>query len=89
MLATVFGQALLSLGRHQRQLLSWLVGTVVLVAVTAVPGGIATRVELAYLAGAAVSAAAMLWALARSLAAPVSTAVEPGATMAARQSSEV
>ncbi|MEE1784434.1 hypothetical protein PUR71_16215 [Streptomyces sp. SP17BM10] len=89
MLATVFGQALLSLGRHQRQLLSWLAGTVVLVAVTAVPGAIATRVELAYLAGAAVSAAAMLWALARSLTAPAAVAAEPGATMAARQSSEV
>lgn len=89
MLATVFGQALLSLGRHQRQLLSWLVGSAVLVAVTLVPGNIATRVELAYLAGAAVSAAAMLWALARSLSAPARPVAEHRAPMAAHQSSEV
>ncbi|MGW4894262.1 hypothetical protein ACWEQL_18615 [Kitasatospora sp. NPDC004240] len=89
MLATVFGQALLSLGRHQRQLLGWLAGTVVLVAVTMAPGGIASRVELAYLAGAGVSAAAMLWALARSLAAPATAVAEPRAPLAARHSSEV
>ncbi|MET9396705.1 hypothetical protein [Kitasatospora sp. NPDC002965] len=89
MLATVFGQALLSLGRHQRQLLAWLAGTAVLVAVTLSPGEIATRVELGYLAGAAVSAAAMLWALARSLSAPVVPSARERATPAARQSSEV
>ncbi|MEU1419280.1 MULTISPECIES: hypothetical protein [unclassified Kitasatospora] len=89
MLATVFGQALLALGRHQRQLLSWLAGSVVLVAVTLVPGAIATRVELAYLAGAAVSAAAMLWALARSLSAPARPVAEHRAPLAAHQSSEV
>ncbi|MEV0532229.1 hypothetical protein [Kitasatospora sp. NPDC050463] len=89
MLATVFGQALLSLGRHQRQLLSWLAGSAVLVAVTLVPGGIATRVELAYLAGAAVSAAAMLWALARSLSAPARPVAEHRAPLATHQSSEV
>ncbi|MFE2726631.1 lipopolysaccharide biosynthesis protein [Kitasatospora sp. NPDC059327] len=88
MLATVFGQALLSLGRHQRQLLSWLAGSAVLVAVTLVPGDIATRVELAYLAGAAVSAAAMLWALARSLSAPARPVAEHRAPLAAHQSSE-
>ncbi|MGV9265383.1 lipopolysaccharide biosynthesis protein [Kitasatospora sp. NPDC003701] len=89
MLATVFGQALLSLGRHQRQLLSWLAGSAVLVAVTLAPGDIATRVELAYLAGAAVSAAAMLWALARSLSAPARPEADHRAPMAAHQSSEV
>lgn len=67
MLATVFGQALLSLGRHQRQLFSWLLGTVLMVVVTLVPGDIATRVEVGYLVGAAASAAAMLWSLFRSL----------------------
>ncbi|WP_405017839.1 hypothetical protein OHV05_13325 [Kitasatospora sp. NBC_00070] len=67
MLATVFGQALMSLGRHHRQLFSWLAGTAVMAAVTLVPGDIATRVEVGYLAGAAVSAAAMLWSLFRSL----------------------
>ncbi|GHH68348.1 hypothetical protein GCM10018781_24970 [Kitasatospora indigofera] len=67
MLATVFGQALMALGRHHRQLFSWLAGTVVMVAVTLMPGDIATRVEVGYLAGAAVSAAAMLWSLFRSL----------------------
>ncbi|MFD9591532.1 lipopolysaccharide biosynthesis protein [Kitasatospora sp. NPDC059973] len=89
MLATVFGQALLALGRHQRQLFSWLAGSVVLVAVTLVPGDIATRVELAYLAGASVSAAAMLWALARSLSAPARPVAEHRAPLAAHQSSEV
>ncbi|MFJ9947017.1 hypothetical protein [Kitasatospora sp. NPDC091207] len=89
MLATVFGQALLSLGRHQRQLLSWLAGSVVLVVVTLLPGDIATRVELAYLAGAAVSAAAMLWALARSMSAPARPVAEHRAPLAAHQSSEV
>ncbi|MFD0272445.1 lipopolysaccharide biosynthesis protein [Kitasatospora sp. NPDC127111] len=89
MLATVFGQALLSLGRHQRQLLSWLAGSAVLVVVTLAPGGIAARVELAYLAGAAVSAAAMLWALARSMAAPADSVADERAPVATRQSSEV
>ncbi|MFB7472179.1 hypothetical protein [Kitasatospora sp. NPDC056184] len=84
MLATVFGQALLSLGRHQRQLFAWLAGTAVLVAVVLVPGDIATRAELSYLAGAGVSAAAMLWALARSMAAPAAAVAEQRAPLAAR-----
>ncbi|WP_371497568.1 hypothetical protein OG871_16605 [Kitasatospora sp. NBC_00374] len=67
MLATVFGQALMSLGRHRHQLLSWVAGTVVLVVVTLLPGAVGTRAELGYLAGAAVSAAGMLWSLFRSL----------------------
>ncbi|MFB6891232.1 hypothetical protein ACFCX4_18220 [Kitasatospora sp. NPDC056327] len=84
MLATVFGQALLSLGRHRRQLVSWAAGTAVLVAVVLLPGDIATRAELAYLAGAGVSAAAMLWALARSMAAPAPAVAEQRAPLAAR-----
>ncbi|MFG2818809.1 lipopolysaccharide biosynthesis protein [Kitasatospora sp. NPDC048365] len=75
MLATVFGQALLSLGRHQQQLLSWLAGTAVLVLVTLGPGDVGTRAELGYLAGAAVSAAGMLWSLFRSLPAGRPSAV--------------
>lgn len=76
MLATVFGQALLALGRHRRQLFCWLAGTAVLVGVTLIPGAIGTRVELAYLAGAAVSATGMLWLLFRSLPAAAQPAAE-------------
>ncbi|ROR43892.1 hypothetical protein [Kitasatospora cineracea] len=67
MLATVFGQALLSVGRHRQQLFSWLAGTIVLAAVTLLPGQVAPRAEFGYLAGAAISAAGMLWSLVRSL----------------------
>jgi O-antigen/teichoic acid export membrane protein len=47
MLAMVLGQALMAMNRHRFQLFGWLVGTAVLIAVTLVPGDVATRVELA------------------------------------------
>ncbi|MFI6445571.1 hypothetical protein [Kitasatospora sp. NPDC050543] len=66
-LATVFGQALMSLEQHRRQLFGWALGSVALVCVTLAPGDIGTRAELGYLVGSAVSAAVMLWSLYRSL----------------------
>ncbi|MFJ5922100.1 lipopolysaccharide biosynthesis protein [Kitasatospora sp. NPDC092948] len=69
MLATVLGQALMSLDRHRSQFAAWLAGTAALVAVTLLPGPDAgTRAELGYLFGSLVSAAGMLWLLFRSLA---------------------
>ncbi|MGC9437802.1 lipopolysaccharide biosynthesis protein [Streptomyces sp. WG5] len=51
MLAMVLGQALLTSGGARMQLVAWIVGTVVLVAVTLSPLELRTRVELAYAAG--------------------------------------
>ncbi|MFH8972637.1 lipopolysaccharide biosynthesis protein [Streptomyces sp. NPDC017890] len=51
MLAMVLGQALLTSGGARMQLMAWIVGTVVLVAVTLSPLELRTRVELAYAAG--------------------------------------
>ncbi|MGC9501598.1 lipopolysaccharide biosynthesis protein [Streptomyces sp. WG7] len=51
MLAMVLGQALLTSGGARMQLMAWVVGTVVLVAVTLSPLELRTRVELAYAAG--------------------------------------
>ncbi|BBA97397.1 hypothetical protein RVR_3116 [Actinacidiphila reveromycinica] len=56
MLASVLGQALQTTGGHGRQLLSWAVGTAALLAVTASPLPIRDRVEIAYAAGAAITA---------------------------------
>jgi hypothetical protein len=55
--ALVLGQGVLARGRHRDQTIAWVVGTVVLVGVTLVPGGITTRVELGYALGAAATAA--------------------------------
>ncbi|MEH0544341.1 hypothetical protein QA802_14990 [Streptomyces sp. B21-105] len=51
MLAMVLGQALLTSGGARMQLMSWIVGTVVLVAVTLSSLPLRTRVEVAYAAG--------------------------------------
>ncbi len=48
MLAMVFGQGAMALSHHRDQLLAWIAGTVVLVAVTLVPGEVRVRVEVAY-----------------------------------------
>ena len=48
MLAMVVGQAAMALSRHRDQLLAWIAGAAVLVAVTAVPGEVKLRVEVAY-----------------------------------------
>jgi O-antigen/teichoic acid export membrane protein len=76
--AMVLGQGVLALGRHRAQALAWVAGTVALVAVTLIPGGIAQRVELAYAIGSVVVAAAMAWVLARTTAA--NTRAEMAAT---------
>ena len=60
MLAMVLGQALMAVHRHRAQMTAWVIGTVVLLGVTAVPGGTATRVELSYFLGSLVTSAAML-----------------------------
>ncbi|MGW2373983.1 MULTISPECIES: hypothetical protein [Kitasatospora] len=82
-LATVFGQALMSSAQHRRQLVGWTAGSVALVAVALAPGAVGLRAEFAYLAGSLVSAALMLWSLYRAFpsrpaAAPADrTAAEP------------
>ncbi|MEU2625678.1 hypothetical protein [Kitasatospora sp. NPDC007106] len=63
MLAMLLGQALMVLDRHRFQLLGWVLGTACLVGVTLLPGPIATRTELAYFAGSAVTCLGMLAAL--------------------------
>jgi O-antigen/teichoic acid export membrane protein len=50
MLALVLGQGALALNRHRDQLLSWVVGGVVLAVVTFLPGEVSLRVEFAYAA---------------------------------------
>ena len=65
-LATVFGQALMSSAQHRRQLVGWTAGSVALVAVALAPGDVGLRAELAYLAGSLVSAVLMLWSLYRA-----------------------
>jgi O-antigen/teichoic acid export membrane protein len=57
MLASVLGQALQTTGGHRRQLLAWTAGTAALLAVTFSPIPIRDRVETAYAAGAAITAA--------------------------------
>jgi O-antigen/teichoic acid export membrane protein len=51
MIATVLGQAVVARGWHAGQAVGWLVGTVVLVAVTLGPGDVRLRVELAFAIG--------------------------------------
>lgn len=67
MLAMVFGQAAMTLGRHRLQLAAWALGTAVLVGVTLVPGAIRVRVEVAYAAGSLAVVIALLFFLAAAL----------------------
>ena len=60
MLAMVLGQALMAVRRHRAQLVGWVLGTVVLFGVIAVPGDVATRVELSYFLGTLATAVSML-----------------------------
>ena len=60
MLAMVLGQALMAERRHRSQMYCWVLGTAVLLGVTAVPGDVATRVELSYFFGTLATSAAML-----------------------------
>lgn len=48
MLAMVLGQGAMALSRHHDQLFAWIAGVVVLGAVTAIPGEVRLRVEMAY-----------------------------------------
>jgi O-antigen/teichoic acid export membrane protein len=48
MLAMVLGQGAMALSHHRDQLFAWIAGAVVLAAVTAVPGEVRLRVEVAY-----------------------------------------
>jgi O-antigen/teichoic acid export membrane protein len=59
MLAMVLGQGAMAMSRHRDQLLAWLAGTVVLVAVTLGPGDVRLRVEVAYALSSLTVAAAL------------------------------
>jgi O-antigen/teichoic acid export membrane protein len=48
MLAMVLGQGAMALSHHRDLLFAWIAGTVVLAAITAVPGEVRLRVEIAY-----------------------------------------
>ncbi|MFD8631488.1 lipopolysaccharide biosynthesis protein [Streptomyces sp. NPDC059533] len=75
MLAMVLGQAQMVLHKHRAQLVCWVLGTVVLIGITVVPGDIALRVGLAYAIGSLATAGTMLLtlrgAVPRRTAAPV------------------
>ncbi|MGK4581322.1 hypothetical protein [Kitasatospora sp. HPMI-4] len=69
--AMVLGQGLIVLHRHRVQLACWVLGTAALVAVTLLPGRLATLVCLAYAAGTVSTVAGMLLGLRRRPGAPV------------------
>jgi O-antigen/teichoic acid export membrane protein len=48
MLAMVLGQSAMALSRHRDQLLGWMTGALVLVAITLGPGEVKRRVEVGY-----------------------------------------
>jgi O-antigen/teichoic acid export membrane protein len=60
MLAMVIGQALMAVRLHRQQMLAWLLGTAVLVAVTLMPGAVVLRIELGYALGSLTTALCML-----------------------------
>lgn len=57
--ALVLGQGVLAQGRHRDQAVAWTVGSVVLIALTLLPGDVIWRVELAFV-GSSVCVAAVL-----------------------------
>ncbi|WP_128979773.1 hypothetical protein [Streptomyces roseicoloratus] len=59
MMAMVLGQALLTSGGARQQLVSWIIGTAVLLAVTLSPLELRTRVEIAYAVGSLAVVACM------------------------------
>jgi O-antigen/teichoic acid export membrane protein len=67
MVATVLGQAGLALGGHRDQAVAWVTGFLVLLGVTALPGEVLLRVELAFLAGSTVAGALLGAGLSRRL----------------------
>ncbi|MFE3204112.1 lipopolysaccharide biosynthesis protein [Embleya sp. NPDC055664] len=77
MLAMVLGQGVMAMNRHRAQLVAWIGGTAVLVAITCLPGDIRVRVEIAFAAATAATAllmALMLRSGARRFPAPARTA---------------
>jgi O-antigen/teichoic acid export membrane protein len=66
--AMVLGQGVLARGHHHQQTSAWVVGLVVLAAVTLLPGSVALRVELGYAAGSAATAALLAYWLTRRAA---------------------
>jgi len=65
MLAMVLGQGAMALARHRDQLLCWVAGVAVLIAITTRPGQVTTRVVIAYAAGCATAALALAIVLVR------------------------
>jgi O-antigen/teichoic acid export membrane protein len=63
LLAMVLGQSTMALSRHRDQLLAWLAGTLVLVAITLGPGPVKLRVESAYAISSLTVAALLALAL--------------------------
>jgi O-antigen/teichoic acid export membrane protein len=63
LLAMVLGQALLTSGAARQQLVAWIMGTAVLLAVTLSPLELRTRVEVAYALGALTVVTAMMLVL--------------------------
>jgi hypothetical protein len=59
----VLGQSTMALSRHRDQLLAWLAGTLVLVAITLGPGPVKLRVESAYAISSLTVAALLALAL--------------------------
>lgn len=66
--AMVLGQGVLARSQHHQQTLAWIVGVVVLIAVTLLPGSVALRVEVGYTAGSVAVAALLAYALSRRAA---------------------
>jgi O-antigen/teichoic acid export membrane protein len=88
MLALVLGQGAMALSHHRDQLLAWIGGAVVLAVITAVPGDVRLRVELAYAVSALTVAttlaivlsvrAARYWDPPAVADGPVAATVHPG-----------
>jgi O-antigen/teichoic acid export membrane protein len=82
--AMVLGQGVLAVNRHRDQALAWVAGTVALVAATLLPGGVAQRVEIAFVAGSIVAAAVLALVLLRHFPGRAMSATRPaGAATAA------
>jgi len=67
MAALALAQALISISGYRRAAFAWVLGTVTIFAVTAIPGDLVLRAERGFLAGAVVAAATMTVLLLRRL----------------------
>ena len=65
LLALVLGQGVLSLGRHLHQTLAWIGGSLVVAAITVMPGRVNLRVEFAFALGALAVAVLLGFVLSR------------------------